>query len=178
MSELQTPVTEVCAEIEKILHKDFGKTLYFPNRQNAARLLKLKVWSIRYSVSIRYILSKLVPYFEHIASRHYLRKDSKGLGVSIPVLTGKAAEEKLKEFIAKEFHDSENVLDWKESERERCIRLMEKEEVMGRPRPILQYRNVNDFVDAYSSKIDIKRKEADRLAKKMAKQPWRGNPWR
>jgi hypothetical protein len=179
MQELTTPTSSLCAEIDSILKRYFGKNLYYPNEQNASRLLKLRVWSLRYKVDLIYILQKLLPYLEKVASKHYLRKgSSRGLGVSIPVLTGPAAEEYLKKCIAQDFPDAENILAWKESEKERCIDLMEKDEVMGKPRPILHYEKVSDFVDSYSRRIRQTRKSSDRLDKKMSKIPYRGNPWR
>lgn len=177
---LFSPLTRLEFEVDAILRKRLDKQLYQPKRDDSLRLQRLKVWSMRYSVSLEYILTKLIPHFEKLAQRHYIRRSagqSKGIGVSIAVLTGPAAEEKLKEFIQKDFPSNENVAIWRENEQERCLAILDEIEY-GRPKPILHFKSVSDFVKAYSNGIDRKRRKGRKLDNKLGKQPWRGNPWK
>jgi hypothetical protein len=182
---IDTVVTENSAQIDSLLRKQFGKQLFYPKQDDQCRLLKLKVWSERYKVSIGYILSVLIPYFEKLSYKHARRpreKVSKGIGTTIPVLTGTAAEEYLASQIIKEFPDSENVVAWKEDRQQECFRLIEQEESEGirikKPKGVLQYKTLAAYRIAYVERMKRRRDTEDRLVKQLAKQPYRGNPFR
>lgn len=174
---LSSALDKIRFEFEDSVRNDFGKKMYRIKPDDSMRLLKLRVWSVRYKVSVRYILLKLVPHFERFA-RAYRRNSSDGLGVTIAVLTGNAAEEKLRECIAKDFPDGENTVAWKEAAKARCIAIMDKDEIMGRPKPFLHHKTIDAFMDSYKTRISQMQREQEKLDKKMSKQPWRDNPWR
>lgn len=178
---LFSPLNKLEFQIDGILRRVLDKQLYSPKRDDVVRLFKLTIWAERYSVSLEYILGRLVPHYEKLAQRHYVRRNagaSKGLGVSVAVLTGPAAEEKLREFIVRDFPDDEHIASAREEAKETCLGIMDKHQLTGRPRSILRYETVSDFIEAYAGGIDRNRKSTSRLEKKMSKQPWRGNPWR
>lgn len=175
---LASAFDQIRFEVDAIVRKEFEAQIFALKSDDAIRLLKLRVWSERYKVSVHYIVCRLIPYYRKMAHNFRRRPDSKGIGVTIAVLTGKAAEEKLREFIAKDFPDGENVADWKESERARCIALADPEALVGKPKPFLHYTSIKSFLDSYTSRIGSLQREQTKLDKKMAKQPWRGNPWR
>lgn len=181
MLKITSATAEVCLEVDKTLRQLFGKQLFFPKEVDKARLLKLKMWSDRYKVSLSYILGKLVPRFEKMASKHARSprvKVSKGIGTTIAVLTGQAAEEFLKDCIAKDYPDQENVLAWKEDKREETLRLLDGEELVVRPRKILSFKSVAAYTDAYRQKMEKQRQSTAKREAQLSKQPYRGNPWR
>jgi hypothetical protein len=177
---LESILNELEKEIDTILRKNFDKRLYYPKREDSIRLLKLRVWENRYKVTLEYILGVLIPHFAKMSER-FRRKVSSGIGTTIPILTGQAAEEFLKLRISKDFPNNENVLDWKERYKTICLKKIKESEgtiPSRKSRGVLQFKSVNAFLKAYEAKIEAARKE-DRIAEKsLAKQPWRGNPWR
>lgn len=167
-------------EVDAELRKQFGKQLWVRKSDDRLRLLKLRVWSLRYHVPLQYILAVLVPHFEKLASRQYIRKragSSKGLGFPITVLCGDVAHEFLQERIAKDFPSKENTQTWIEGHKQLCLEKTEMDEVVAKPRAVLAYRSVGDFVKSYGRGIDRTRRDADRAERKLRKQPWRTNPF-
>lgn len=181
---IATEVTQIVDAVDSILRKSFGKQLFYPKEDDQIRLLRLKMWSERYSVSVDYILGRLVPYFEKLAVKHSRKpreKMSKGIGTTIAVLTGPAAEAYLKDCIGKEFPDGEHIIAWKQNKREECLAKMDEDEgevTQRKPKSILQYPTLAAFRRAYEARITHKRKTEGKLEKKLARQPWRGNPFR
>jgi hypothetical protein len=175
--------SDFVTEIDSLLRKQFNKQIYYPKQDDQYRLLKLKVWSERYKVSVGYILSVLIPYFEKLAYKHSRRpreKVSKGIGTTIATLTGPSAEAYLSEQILKDFKDGENALAWKEDKKEECLRILDAEEgiVKKKPKGVLAYKSIAAYRKAYMERIKHTRDEQDKLTKQLAKQPWRGNPFR
>jgi hypothetical protein len=175
---LSSALDQIRFEVDSIIRQEFGTQLFQLTPDNAMRLLKLRVWSVRYKVSVRYILVRLVPHYKKFAQNFRRRYNEKGLGITIAVLTGRMAEEKLREFIAKDFADGENTITWKEDEKQRCLNIINQDELVGRPKPFLHYRSVKAFVAAYEKRVRIMNRDFIRIEKTMALQPWRGNPWR
>ena len=178
---LFSPLSKLELEIDAILRTKLDKNLFSVKRDDLLRLTRLVVWSERYSVSLDYIIEKLVPHFEKMSQRHYVRRragPSKGLGVSIAVLTGQVAEEKLREFIAKDFPDDENIASTREDLKSACLRKLDMSEFSGKPRGVLQHRTVNEYVDNYIAGITRKRRSSAKLERELGRQPWRGNPFR
>jgi hypothetical protein len=170
----------VQTEIDEILRRSLGKRLFTVKRDDQLRLIKLKMWSTRHSVPLEYIIEKLVPHFEKLAQRNYVKKyagASKGLGVPISVLTGPAAEEKLIEFIAKEFTEDEHIHATREAAKAECLDKLGLSENTGRVRPVLNFPSVDEYMKSYTSGIERKRRSGARIERKLAKQPYRGNPW-
>jgi uncharacterized SAM-dependent methyltransferase len=181
---ISTEVVRIVDEVDSILRRDFSKQLFYPKEVDQIRLLKLKMWSERYSVSIAYILSKLIPYFAKLSAKHSRRPQervSKGIGTTISVLTGQAAEAFLQQAIEKEFPDGEHIIAWKETKRAECLLLIEKDEgdiTSRKPKSILQYPTLASFRRAYEKRITNNRRVADKLVRQLSRQPWRGNPFR
>lgn len=175
---ISSAVVTMCGDVDRILRQSFSKQLYNPKHEDQVRLLKLRMWEQKYRVSLKYILDTLVPHYEKLGKRKTGRANSKGLGTTIAILTGPAAEEYLCERIAKDFPDNENVIDWKEKERQRCLALLDKEELIGRPRKILSYPTLSEYMKVYRKKVEKARRSTSKRETKLAKQPWRNNPWR
>lgn len=175
---LSSVLDQIRYEVDSILRKEFGTQLFQMKADDAIRLLRLRVWSTRYKVSVCYILKRLIPHFKKYASNFRRRYNDKGIGVTIAVLTGKVAEQKLKEFIARDFESGENAIEWREKEQARCLDLLHTNELVGRPKPFLHYKSVKSFIQSYEKRIAIMNREDNKLIKKLAKQPWRNNPFR
>lgn len=175
---LSSALDQIRFEVEGIIAKEFGAQLFRMKNDDAIRLLRLRVWSVRYKVSVAYIIKRLVPHYKKYASNFRRRYNDKGIGVTIAVLTGRMAEEKLREFISKDFPDGENTIEWKEDEKNRCLALLNGDEVVGRPKPFLHYRSVKLFITAYESRVQKMNRDLTKIEKKMSKQPWRGNPFK
>lgn len=175
---LSSALDQIRYEVDSILRKEFGTQLFQMKSDDAIRLLRLRVWSTRYKVSVCYILKRLIPHFKKYASNFRRRYNDKGIGVTIAVLTGKVAEQKLKEFIARDFVDGENITDWKEQEKARCLSLINGDEVVGRPKPFLHYKSIKQFIESYERRVTSMSKDLTRIEKKLSKQPYRGNPFR
>jgi hypothetical protein len=99
------------------------------------------------------------------------------LGFPIATLTGIAAEEKLIEFINKDFPDEENVAAMREELKAECLDKLGEADNTGRIRPVLNFKSVDEYVKSYSSGIERKRKYSAALERKLAKQPYRRNPF-
>ena len=179
---IATEVSKVVGDVDELLKKNFNKQLFYPKQDDQIRLLRLKVWSERYEVTLYYILSKLIPRFEAIAKKHSGRAGkSKGLGTTISILTGPAAEEYLVACIAKEFLDDEHKTTWRQDRQQECIRLVTADEDDTPTRPpkrVIDFPTISAFRMAYEKRIKRNRREEDKLIRQLSKQPWRSNPFR
>ncbi|MGI4811790.1 MAG: hypothetical protein ACRYGG_00390 [Janthinobacterium lividum] len=175
-------VDNVLDEVDSILKKSFDKQLFSVKEDDKVRLLKLKMWSVRYKVSIKYILEKLIPHFEKYGNKSRGKAGtSKGLGTTIPILTGPSAEALLVENIKRDYPDNENVLSWRQRTQLEFIGLVQVDEdelVTKQPKGILQYNSVSDYRKAYEARIQRTRKTEEKIVKSISRQPFRNNPWR
>src|SRR4051812_36549240 len=109
-------------EVEEALAKIRGHKvrLYLPE-SDMYRLLKLKTWSQVYSVDLRYILVKLLPFWQQFIRKRTKRIKSEGLGIRVGTLTGKKSEEMLINFIHEDFPSGQNELFKRARRQERII---------------------------------------------------------
>lgn len=180
---INSVTSDFVMQVDALLRKQFNKQIFYPRQDDQHRLLKLRIWSERHKVSVGYILSVLIPYFEKLSYKHSRRpreKVSKGIGTTIAILTGSTAEAYLADQILKDFPDGENVLAWKEDRRTDCLRQIELDDELPtrKPKGILQYNSVASYRKAYLSRIKRTRDTEDKLVQQLSKQPWRGNPFR
>lgn len=133
------------------------------NGENGLRLLNLKVWSLRYSVNLDFILAFLLDvYFAKI--RRKPDGDDLRLGVSIATLTGNKARQALEEEITKVFPGGENI----RAAREEARRLVHPIDPLG----ILPAGD--DMIAAYEAAMNKRLRL--RRARFTSKRAWRGNP--
>lgn len=180
---IQTEITKIFDEVETELKKSFGKSLFRPKQDDQYRLLRLRVWSERYKVSISYILSVLIPHFERISNKYRGNARStvsKGIGTTISVLTGQAAESILVEHLERSYPDNEHVISWKQDKQKECLAILAEQDeiILKKPKTVLQYPTLKAYTKAYSERIDNKRKIEEKLVVQLSRQPWRGNPFR
>ena len=112
-----------------------------------------------------------------MATRRRTGRKKNGLGVSIPVLTGKVARSILLERIEKDFLSGENSCLALEEKKNNMLSLLDTEG-NGRPRSPLTYKTATEFANAYRESIKRKRRNREKLEKKIASMPFRGNPFR
>lgn len=174
--KLFSVTSRIAAEVSTALQEALGKTIWHISESDRYRLYKLWIWSQRYSVTLEYIVSVLVPYFNTGVEKRTGKK-SKGLGVSIPVLTGNVAEDVLKKCISRDFPDGDNLSLYRETEKDRISSLLSKSEFHTRIKGSLQYKSVSAETRAYISTITKNVQVANKLATKMRKMPFRNNPW-
>jgi hypothetical protein len=160
----------------KIALDSQGRKVWRINETDSLRLIKLLVWSERYSVSLEYILATILPILTKAVERRTGRK-SKGLGTTISVLTGEVAKDILLEKIRKDFPGQEHVHQLREQRRNEMVERLD-EELNGRPKNPLMYRTATEFTKAYIASIARKRKEREEIEEKIASMPFRGNPFR
>lgn len=177
--EIKSECFRVQSEVDVILKQTFGKALWSVNQMDALRLLRLKVWEEKYSVSLEYILKTLLPWAWSRLPKHIAKKvqTSKGLGTRIVVITSNAALHHLKEKIQEDFPDNENITSAKEARRQSILANLDEDELPSRPKKILQYHSIKQYVQSYADKIARKKKAIGKAEKKLARLHWRGNPF-
>lgn len=177
----ESDITTWTAAVDEVLRKNFDKQLFYPKRDDTYRLLRLKIWSIRYKVCLEYILSVLIPHFEKISSKHTGRRRSRGIGTTIPVLTGGAAEDFLADAVKKDFPDGENILSWREDTKLEFLARIEADDelpVRKKAKSVLDYTSLAAYRKAYVKRITNMRDTEERVTKRIAKQPFRDNVFR
>jgi hypothetical protein len=153
-----------------------GKKLWRTTELDGLRLTRLVAWSERYSVSIEYILQAVLPVLSKAVERRTGRK-SKGLGISISVLTGEVARDILLERIKKDFKGNEHVHAMREQRRNIMIEVLD-DELNGKPRNPLSFKEPEEFVKSYVRSIERKRVDREKLEDQIAAMPFRSNPFR
>jgi hypothetical protein len=139
---------------------------------NQFRLLNLRVFSLKYHVPMRYVVHTLLRYFKKVRG-----PNPKGLPkVSIAALTGDRAEEIIKARIAEDFPDNEHEHAWKSEESNRLLQIVFKDE---HPDDLhVRVKTPDQFVQDYRRRIMKQRRERTAMRDRLARRPWRGNPWR
>jgi len=153
-----------------------GKKLWHVSETNSYKLMRLLIWSERHCVTLDYVIGAVIPALSKAVERRTMKK-SKGLGISIPVLTGDVAEDILKERIAKDFPAGEHIHAYRDARRNELIAKLD-EEGIGKPRSPLAYSDPDDYIKAYVASIKRKRKDREELEEQIAAMPFRRNPFR
>lgn len=178
-SELRTLRLEslrITGLVSQIASEEFQKRIYRISDMDGMRLLRLKLWSRRYKVSIRFILQVLIPFWTRQFNKAG-RFRSSSLGVRIITLTGRKSEEVLKEAIATAYPARENELEWRWEERERCLGL---DQPKGRLPTIEHSPTVRDYIKAYRLRVTTRRNILDRAGtrSRWKARAYRDSPWR
>lgn len=170
-------MTDISAKVILAIENSTGRKVWHVKDKDLARLHRLWMWSQRYSISLEYVTGTLVTYFARGVERHTGRK-SKGLGVSIPTLTGDVAENILRQQIEKDFPDRENVAAYRDAQQTYCYDTLEHQDVQVRIKPTLEYRTLKRATDAIVQSIELRRARYQKIARSLKKIPFRANPFR
>lgn len=146
------------------------------------RLLKFRTWSLRYYVEVEEILEMVLPVL-----RNQMRsRVGKGLGVPIKILTGRKAEEILRDQIKRRYPDGENKKVWASRERERQIQRELRDELSGmRERDVLRGKTrlevgILEWTHEYQKQISARHKRWEKIRARNLRSKRRGyrrNPW-
>lgn len=173
----------VTHEVDSELQQQFGKQFWKITELDKLRLLKLKVWGVKYRVTLGYILGVVMTFYWDRLPKQVREKvkGSRSLGVRIATLVSKGSEKALVDAIARDFPNGENISVYKEEERNRIAALLDEEDnelPVARTKAVLSYKTMSAFVESYTRKVASKKRAMAKLETKMKKMPWRENPWR
>lgn len=176
----RTQLFRIKSEVDAVLRTRFGKALWNVNIPDSCRLVKLKMWEEKYCVSLDYILKTLLPWAWHALPKQARdkAKHSKGLGTKIAVITSASAERFLKEKIREDYHDEENIAITYADKREAIIHQLSEESLPAKPKKVLSYKRVSDFVTSYADRIARKKTSIEKVSRVVSRMPYRNNPFR
>jgi phytoene dehydrogenase-like protein len=129
-------------------------------------LMNWKSWSLRYAVSVDFILSTLLNYFRRIRRQ---RPGSVSLGVSVPSLTGHRAQEIIEAEVAATFPDGENYTAQRAEMRERILGQRLQKFPTG--------LTLEESIQQYRQRIQKQQLRSLALSKRYSRA-WRGNPFK
>lgn len=168
--------------VSKILMEEFKRKIFNMKKEDQYRLLVLDVWKERYRVSIRFILKRLVPYYQSRINKWQKRRYADGLGIRVATLVGVHSEQILKETVEKEFPEAENFNEWRWKQR---LAILQQREQVNDDGIAIREKTVHDFskperyMKYYQRKTRQKRAEFEKALNndENKKRPYRGNPW-
>ena len=158
--------------------EEHGRKMYGMSQTDKYRLLRLRTWMERYSVSLDFILDTLLPYYQ---KRFRTANHKKGLGVKITTLTGKKSEQMLADAVLEAFPNGENVTIAKHDKIADIIaeRKGETDEFVPRAMKLLDFKTPEAYSRYYQKKITRQsqefQKESERKENKLRR--YRGSPW-
>jgi hypothetical protein len=150
------------------------KVNLYLTQKDIYRLLILRSWTIKYKVSLEYILRNILIFWEAFVQRRSKQMKGRGLNVRVSTLTGKKSEEILKQFIEKDFPNNLNINIWKTSEQERIFRIKETEGIKTVRREI---KTLSKYVKHYKYSIRKENTRRERIEKLFQSRPYRDNPF-
>lgn len=177
-SALFTVVQDVDRALQRIYPQ---KKLWKVSEADSCRLTKLLVWSERYGVSLEYILETLLTYYYDNLPKSTRSKSrmAKSLGVRVATLCGDVSLSILRNSLERDFPDGNNLAAFKEEEKERIAEtVLNPDGLPRKARGPLQFKTVSAYVNAYTRQMELRRRGVSRIARKMSKIAWRGNPWK
>jgi hypothetical protein len=158
----------MAGRLEEIVREEFGVKYWKLREEDEIRCLRLEQWEDRYRVSLRFILTTIVPIWK----QKFARYSAGAFGVKIPTLVGQKSEEILKQKIAELFPNGENIQQWKATAQQRQWTqyrdgIKQKE----------NWENPRDAVREYQQRMIRERELRKEFEKKARLRPYRGNPW-
>jgi hypothetical protein len=161
-------VASVTGRIEEIVKEEFGVKFWRLKEEDEIRCLRLVQWEEKYHVSLRFILTTIVPIWK----QKFARYSAGAFGVKIPTLVGQKSEEILKQKIAELSPNGEHIQVWRAREQQRQwsryregIRQKENWEDPGKA------------VTDYQHRMERERELRKEFEAKARLRPYRGNPW-
>jgi len=131
-----------------------------PSKANdRLRLLNLYVWSLRYAVTVEFLLRVLLDKYRNV------RQPSNGfatLGVRAATLCGVKSRQWVEDVVAKAYPNGENHLAYRSA---MIMRLAGMPRISG------------DILQSYGTAMERYRQRYYQCAERYYR-PWRGNPWR
>jgi hypothetical protein len=175
-------VSKIRAIVDEVLQEDFGRRLYRLSKDDEHRLLTLYTWRDRYKVSIKWMLKILIKIWTKKFARF---KINSSLGCRVATLVGKKSEEIIREEIYKEFSHGENLKNWKQSEQDKIVKLVQgSTETSKRERKyssILEAKTPEAYIKQYERELRWNKQKTSSKSQKLLTQvkekPFRNNPF-
>jgi len=154
------PFARALATVDQRPIEEINELLGFLSPQDRMRLLNLQIWSMRYHVSLSYLLHVLL-------QQHFVKHRKTGkrlIGIRIDSLTSRKVEEYIEERIMQDFPNGE----LEQQYRVEC----EQRIIQGRP----ELQDIDDL-EGYEDQLVKLEAQRQRMQKRL-RRPWRNNPWR
>ncbi len=171
----------VTRDIERWIEvREQRRARLFLSEKDKLRLLRLRIWSMRYKISILEILDLIVPVFR---KKFRLKGQGKGLGIPVSTLTGAVAEEILQDRLTEQYPDGANITAWKFAERERQLDAERMDEADGmavrEPKmpTLLEVGDVAEYSRIYAERV-AQTRAAQSNQDWRKRRMYRDNPWR
>lgn len=174
-SNLERQVLEFQVEVQKTLERIFKKpTVFRPGWIDSLRLFNLRMWCLKYNVTLLWVLQTLTHYWLH--AKHVARKNPpRGIGVRIPTLVGATSRKVIEEALLRDFPDRENEIHLRTVIEEKYLL---SEDVMGSGDGSFRVNNPAEMLKAYKARINRARKGLEELEESLSRRQWRGNPYK
>ena len=183
MSQHQRTLTRLTARVQSeiadwIERRDGVRARLHLKKADVLRLLRLRVWGMRYYTGIGEILDFVLP----VLRKKVRGRTHGGLGVSVSTLTGVVAEQILKDRLSERYPDNAHIMAWREAERLRQLRAERDEETGGvtvrvKEMPtMLEVGDVAAYSRKYADMVQAARK-GNMVPSWRKKRNYRGNPW-
>lgn len=185
MSELWQATNQITSDIERWLRIRESRSIPLRFKPiDQARLLRLRVWSVKYYIPIIEILDILIPELRLLTKKKSPRY---ALGITMQMLCGSGAEKLLQDRLRRRYPESEHFLLWREQLRDAQLELEAKEDsgsdLISRStgyKRLIDAPSVSDYVLQYESKITEKsNNQSIAVSQKWRRRKaYRGNPFR
>jgi hypothetical protein len=166
--KLMRRTRRIAGRVEAFVKKEFSVRWWNLKQEDEIRCLRLEQWEDRYKVSLRFILTSIVPIWK----RKFARYAAGAFGVKIPTLVGEKSEEILKGKIEELFPDGENIRQWKATQQQRQWALF-REGIRQKE----NWEEPGQAVRDYQQRMEREREARKKFEKKAKLRPYRGNPW-
>ena len=167
MRSARSWLTKVEQALARYEHVPPRSVNLFLSDEQMFQLLNWKTWSLRYEVSVDFILTTLLDYYQKI--RQLRRHHAVTLGVGVAQLTGPRAQEIIEQQAAASFPDGENHAAARGELRSRMLGVRLEEFPIG--------LTLAESLERYRQKIERQQQRGLTLPKNFFR-PWRGNPFR
>ena len=176
---------EISREVEKwLLDHDKIEVWLKLKPEDQARLLRLRVWSLRFGVPVSEIMDIVVPPLRAAMDLKRYRKRY-GIGFPVSILCGRTAEKILTTIIGRRYPNGEQHAALREFLREQQLdaeRLEELDGLTPKQNPVqslLSAESLTDYVESYAREVmSVRaRNRTEGSAKWRRRKRYRGNPW-
>lgn len=176
---VKTLANSFVKEVERTLSRIRKEEVsIFLNDKDRLKLLILRSWGIRYSVSVEYILRTVLPFWEAFVQRRSKKMKSRGLNVQVSTLIGKKSEATLIQNIEKDFPNGINKVLHKQEAAERIYtKILSQDKNDGIKIKQPRISTLEKYVRHYRHSMKKDSKNRERIEVEFLKRPYRTNPF-
>jgi hypothetical protein len=181
IAELDSLSIDFMYDVERALARIRKSQVTLYLRQNDRyKLLRIRVWISRYHVTLEYILSRLLPFWEQFVQRRSKKMKKEGLNVRVGTLTGKKSESILLDMLKKDYPNNLQKAIFIASERTRIFNLLEKQynkDFKIKEKSMIDYSSPKRYVNAYRRRMIHTQRQRENFTEEMKLRPYRNNPF-